>query len=297
MSLNQIKRKLKSINSTEKITNAMCLIATTKLKKQRNLFESVKDYFYDFYKIINILLDKIEGNEEVLSSIIPKGAKDSTLWININSSMGLCGSYNASLDNLVLKVIKPEDQIIQIGKQGLDFIKWQNLPNKIIDYYNFGDAKVSYNICLNLAHKILNLLNNGEFNKLSINYVKFINALKFEPISINILPIDPNVFKTLNIQHENHEYEFISDKVELLKSLLPDYIATVLYGALIEAKVSEYAARRNAMDMATKNAKELGEKYTLEYNNQRQAQITKEIIEIISGSLVTNKKGEKKVHD
>ncbi len=286
MALNQLKRKISSIRSTQKITNAMCLIATTKLKKQRKLFESLKDYFYDFYKIVNILLD---GNEEFMESLLPKDYQENTLYININSSIGLCGSYNASLDSHVAKLIQPENPIVQFGKQGLDFLNVHEYPNEIIKYYNFNEKKVSYNICLDIANEIISLIKQGRFNKVKINYVQFINALTFTPITVDVIPFNKSLFEEVGQVKDNAEYEFNPNKKEILLHLLPDYIATMLYGALIESKVSEYASRRNAMDLATKNAKELSQKYLLQFNNERQAQITTEIIEIISGAMELKK--------
>lgn len=293
MSLNQIKRKITSIKSTGKITNAMCLIATTKLKKQRELFENVKDYFQDFYKIIHILSK--QGIKLKKYSVVDN--EPNTLFINVNSTMGLCGSYNAVLNSFVKHNLKPNDLILQIGKQGKEFLINEKIPNKIVKYYNFADKKTPYNICLSIANLILELIKEKKINNVVINYMKFINALTFKPTAVKIFPIEKELFSNEEFTKDNIEYEFNPSKHEILEKLLPDYIATTLYGSFIEAKVSEYASRRNAMDIATKNAKDLGEKYLLEYNNKRQAIITNEIIEIVSGSINNNSNNKTNVNE
>lgn len=291
MSLNQIKRKITSIKSTGKITNAMCLIATTKLKKQRELFENVKDYFQDFYKIIHILSKQGIKLEEY--NVVDN--EPNTLFINVNSTMGLCGSYNAVLNSFVKENLKPNDLILQIGKQGKEFLINEKIPNEIVKYYNFADKKTPYNVCLGIANLILDLIKQKRINKVVVNYMRFVNALTFKPTGVKIFPIEKELFASDEFNKEtNVDYEFNPSKQEILEQLLPDYIATTLYGSFIEAKVSEYASRRNAMDIATKNAKDLGEKYLLEYNNKRQAIITNEIIEIIGGSINKNPTSEKK---
>ncbi|MDE6473224.1 MAG: F0F1 ATP synthase subunit gamma [Ureaplasma sp.] len=288
MSLNQLKRKISSINSTSKITNAMRLISTTKSKKQKNMYDNIKDYFNDFYKIMALLLE--DNNLDLLKTSNPD---DATLWINITSSMGLCGGYNVGVNNLLLKHIKKEDLIIQIGKKGLDFIKAKGVKNEIARFYDFADKKIMYTTCTEIARYILNELEAGKFNKIKLTYVKFVNAITFEPTIIDIFPINKDFLNSINVNNKSSSYiEFNPNKEEILKNLIPDYIATIIYGALIEAKVSEYSSRRNAMDTATKNADELSEKYTLAYNNLRQTQITNEIIEIISGNSNNKKEGE-----
>lgn len=292
MSLNNLKRKISSIGSTKKITNAMCLIATAKLKKQRSLFESLKDYFYDFYKIVNVLLDG--DNDEIIKTLSPKDSKKSTLYLNINSSFGLCGSYNATLNSYAHKLLQPNDKIVQFGKQGLEYLSVNQIQNEVIEYYDFNDQKPSYNICLDIANKILSMLTNGEFTEIKVNYMYFVNALVSKPVTIDVIPFDKEMLENISKdKKEKCEYEYNPNKKEILLHLLPDYIATVIYGALIEAKVSEYASRRNSMDLATKNAKELGDKYLLQFNNERQAQITKEIVEILGGSTVSQKNKKK----
>lgn len=287
MSLNSLKRKIRSIGSTRKITNAMCLIATAKLKKQRVLFDSLKDYFYDFYKIVNILLG---DNDEFMNSLLPKNHEDKTLFININSSFGLCGPYNAMLNAHVKNIMNPDDYIIQFGKQGLDFISVNQIKNEVIKYYDFGERKVSYNICLDIGKQIIDLMKQGKITKIKISYMKFVNALVSKPNTVDVLPFNKELFKSLeNDKSLDLEYEYNPSKSDILLNLLPDYIATMLYGALIEAKVSEYSSRRNSMDLATKNGKELSDKYSLQFNNERQAQITKEIVEILSGISISKK--------
>lgn len=290
--LNEIKRKLNSVDSVKKITHAMNLIATVKLKKQRDLFDNVKDYFQTFYAIVGFLLDDEETDIEELDIT---SREDKTLSINVNSTIGLCGAYNTLLNNYVYKRTRiNNDKIIQIGKQGYNFwnVQHEN-ESPIIKYYEFNDMKVPFSACLNIADEIWKLWVDKEINKIEINFMRFVNVMVSKPQTIELLPFDRSTLDNLSSDLNLNEFEFSPEKDELLISLIPEYLATVIYGALIEAKTSEYASRRMAMDAATKNSDELSYQYKLQYNNARQEQITNEIIEIVSPLSAMKKKTKK----
>ncbi|ACI60000.1 ATP synthase F1, gamma subunit [Ureaplasma urealyticum serovar 10 str. ATCC 33699] len=284
MSLDAIKRKISSVQTTAKITNAMKLVATAKLKRQRDRLAAIKEYCHDYYDVIGLLLSVVNDIEFLK---IPN-AKNRTLYITINSTMGLAGSYNYNVNKLVSKIINEDDITFTIGKKGHDFMRLSNRLHQVNTYLNLNDNDLTFDMSLQIAREALELYSNGEVNKICIIYTKFINAITFEVNNIDVLPFDKtvltkdNLAETIELAKDNIIFQ--PNKVELVKKILPTYIATVLYGSLIESKISENASRRNAMDAATKNAKALAEDYKLIYNTLRQGKITREITEIVAGS-------------
>lgn len=287
-SLTTIKRRIASINSTAKITNAMYLVASSKLRKIRSKYDQIKDYFNEYYSIVGMLLTICKD----LSFLKVKGAKDSTLYIQINSSMGLCGAYNANVNKLAKNNVKTNDKIICIGKKGREF--WTNEKGKdspVIQTIDLNENQLNYDFCAKLGNDIINMYKNGEINAIKLIYTKFINALSFQATILSILPFDQTMVDSLKNENLNAAlFEFEPNENTVLENVLPQYVSTVLYGSLIESKVSEYGSRRNAMDTATTNALELDRKYRLVYNAARQAKITNEIIEIVAGSNDDDKK-------
>lgn len=278
-SLNEIKKKIKVIESTSKITNAMKLVATSKLKKQKSMFLKTNEFYQSFYKIFSIAyLDK--DNNFIKNNC----TEDKTLWVVFTSSMGLCGGYNINIIKALQNEIKDNDSIIVFGRKGATLIKNKNINNEIILQMNLEDRNINYDICEIVAKKIIKHYQNNEFSKVKLLYMKFINSISFEPLVYSVLPIDSKIEDKL-VKPENGGYFKIEPSpTALIEAMLAKYIGTCMYGAILEGKICENASRRNAMDGATKNANELMVNYKLEFNRIRQANITQEITEIISGS-------------
>ncbi len=280
MSLEAIKRKIASVQTTAKITKAMHLVASSKLRKQKKLYLDIQDYYQEYYNVVGYLLS-ICGDVEFLKV---KNAKDSRLYIVINSTMGLCGSYNANVSKLAYSMVRPQDKIIVIGRRGVDFWKTKKMGDQIINTYNFNDNEFDYDVCARLGADILRLYKSGEVNEIKMLYTKFVNALTFNATKMDVIPFDKSILENQNLTVNALQFDFEPGVDEVVESLLPSYMATMIYGSYIESKVSENASRRNAMDTATKNANELIDKYKLQYNRVRQSNITNEITEIIAGS-------------
>lgn len=280
MSLEAIKRKISSIETTAKITKAMHLVASAKLRRQKKMYIDIQDYYQEYYEVVGYLLS-ICDDVEFLKI---KNAKPSKLYIIINSSMGLCGSYNANVNKMAYSQVGKEDKIIILGKKGKDFWKNKGMSDNIIANYNFSDSEFDYDTCARLSHDVLKLYETGEINEIKIIYTKFINALTFNATKMDVLPFDKSIVENGKTNVNPLQFDFEPGKEEVIKSLLPSYIATVIYGSYIESKVSENASRRNAMDTATNNANDLISNYKLQYNRVRQSKITNEITEIIAGS-------------
>lgn len=283
MSLDAIKRKITSIQTTAKITNAMKLVATAKLKRQRDKLSAIKEYCTDYYDVIGLLLSVVDDVE----FLKVENAKRRTLYISVNSTMGLAGSFNFNVNKFLNSKITNNDITFTIGKKGHDNMRITDRENQINRYLNLSDNDLTFSMSMQIAKEALELYTSGEVDKIVIIYTKFINAITFEVTSLDVLPFDKQQASSLLNQGfalDNDNIIFTPNKVEIIKKILPSYIATILYGSLIESKISENASRRNAMDAATKNAKQLAENYKLVYNTLRQGKITSEITEIVAGS-------------
>lgn len=283
MSLDAIKRKITSIQTTAKITNAMKLVATAKLKRQRDKLAAIKEYSHDYYDVIGLLLSVVDDVEFLK---VPN-AKRRTLYITINSTMGLAGSYNFNVNKVLNKQISDNDITFTIGKKGHDNMRVNDRENQINRYLNLSDNDINFSTSMLIAKEALELYTSGEVDKITIVYTKFINAITFEVTNLDLLPFDKeeaNLLAQEGLALDNDNIIFTPSKEEIIRKVLPSYIATVLYSSMIESKISENASRRNAMDAATKNAKQLAENYKLVYNTLRQGKITSEITEIVAGS-------------
>lgn len=283
MSLDAIKRKITSIQTTAKITNAMKLVATAKLKRQRDKLSAIIEYCTDYYDVIGLLLSVVDDVE----FLKVENAKRRTLYISVNSTMGLAGSFNFNVNKFLNSKITNNDITFTIGKKGHDNMRITDRENQINRYLNLSDNDLTFSMSMQIAKEALELYTSGEVDKIVIIYTKFINAITFEVTSLDVLPFDKQQASSLLNQGfalDNDNIIFTPNKVEIIKKILPSYIATILYGSLIESKISENASRRNAMDAATKNAKQLAENYKLVYNTLRQGKITSEITEIVAGS-------------
>lgn len=279
--LNEIKKKIKIVESTSKITNAMKLIATSKLKKQKDLHSQTSKYFLNVYEIFGTICEDVDNK-----LLLNKSINNNTIWIIFTSSMGLCGGYNLNIIKKLSENIKPNDEIIIFGKKGNNLLKSKNILNNVIGIINFDDKEINYEIFEIISKKIVSDYYDGKFKNVKIIYTKFINSLLFEPTIFDLLPLDKQNLKRIE-KLKNGSYFTIEPNSEILFNfMLVKYISSVLLGTIVESKISENASRRNAMEGATKNASELNSNYKLKFNRIRQADITQEITEIISGSKV-----------
>lgn len=280
-SLHSLKRKIQSVKKTSKITEAMKLVSIVKLKRERERLLKIQDYYNEFYNVVLSIVDSVND----LKFLEHKNASDSTLYIVINSSLGLCGAYNNNINKLVLSNLKPNDQLILLGKKAFSYYKNHDLSSQIINQIDLNDNQINMDEVQAIGSIILDLFQKGSVNKVKIAYTKFINAMTFEPNIISLLPLDIELLRTKKAEKLNlAKVEFLPNEEELISALIPSYIDTFLYGSLVESKVCEFASRRNAMDAATNNANDLTDKYNLKFNKLRQAKITAEIIEMMSGA-------------
>lgn len=280
---NALKTEIKSIEKISKITKAMELVATAKLKKVGKRIADSKPYFAEVYTIFNEIIR--QADESIyLNKDVNRDYK--TVWIVINSNLGLCGGYNININRKVASQIKPDDCVIAIGSKAQSFYKMRNF--NVIGLYDQIDINFTYEQARTMATEILSKYNEKEYEAIKIAYTKFVNNVTFEPTILKILPID----KFDNANQQNSEIkaitEFEPDAKTVLESSVPFYVMAILFSAIVESNVSEQASRRTSMENATNNANNIKDKLTLKYNRNRQATITQEISEIVAGSGAHN---------
>lgn len=271
-----IRRRIKSVETTKKITNAMELISTTKLRKMREKAETTKIYSENISSCVANIYAACKDN---VDSIYFKDNKASAeLTIVFTSDLGLCGAYNANTFKLVQEVINKKDPIVMIGNKGYSWAKNRN--------YNLIDHKSGWDDCdygeiSVLINEVIELFVSGQVKAIKVIYTEFINAVTFKPQIKQIMPID-----TKNIENVTNNIDtiFEPNAQTVLNSVIPMYLKSTLYSMLLETKTSEQASRRLAMENATDNAEELKEKLILQFNQARQAAITQEISEIVGGA-------------
>ena len=278
--MQEIKRRIKSVESTKKITKAMELVATSKLRKTRNQLEQSKPYYSEVAKTVAELLANCKGNND---SAYLKENKDVTkeAYIVIASSLGLCGGYNANVFKEIKDVIKADDYVYSIGSKASSYLKKNHQG---ITDTKFEDLNTTFNFkdVTRLVTELTNMYCNQEISKIKIVYTEFINNLTFKPRIVTLLPIVADSFEDIELSKKETLFE--PGPEEVLNSLIPMYLQAVIYGYIIESVTSENASRRTSMENATDNADELTEQLLLKYNQARQTAITNEISEIVAGA-------------
>ena len=279
-SLQSIKRRMQSVQKTSKITAAMKLVSIVKLKHSRDQFNKIQDYYKEFYSIVSAILNSVED----LAFMNPVDKNAGTMYIVINSSLGLCGAYNNNVNKMINSVLTAKDKLILIGKKAFSYYHNHGRDQQIISQVDLADNQLNLNEVQAIADVALNDYKAGKVSKVVIAYTKFINAMTFEANTVQLLPIDKELMvKKISSKLNLGRVEFLPDENELVSALIPSYLYTFVYGALLESKVCEFASRRNAMDTATNNANDLSEKYLLDFNKMRQAKITEDLIEMMGG--------------
>tara|TARA_B100000963_G_scaffold301779_1_gene274488 strand:- start:865 stop:1743 length:879 start_codon:yes stop_codon:yes gene_type:complete len=287
-SLDDLKKRIKSVKSTQKITKAMKMVAAAKLRKAQENAEKGRPYSQKMQNIILNLTKSINDPENAPKLLVGTGKDKTYLCIVLTADRGLCGGFNSNICKLAktnFKKILGEGKnlkIITVGSKGLDQIK-RDYGKYIVKKFSFKEKKqISFNEAEIIGSEIINLFNQNEFDKCILFYNNFKNVITQIPQAQQIIPTDS---QSSNLNEENLlSYEFEPEEDEILEDLLPKNISTQVFRAFLENAASEQGSRMTAMDNATRNAGDLVEKLTINYNRSRQASITKELIEIISGA-------------
>ena len=287
-SLDDLKKRIKSVKSTQKITKAMKMVAAAKLRKAQENAEKGRPFSLKMQNIILNLTKSINDPNNAPKLLVGTGKDKVHLCVVLTADRGLCGGFNSNICKLAktnFKRILDEGKdlkIITVGSKGLDQIR-REFGKFIIRKFSFKDKKqISFNEAEILGNEIINLFNKNEFDKCFLFFNNFKNVITQIPQMQQIIPAKNNPSKSE--EDKSTSYEFEPEEDEILEDLLPKNISTQVFKAFLENAASEQGSRMTAMDNATRNAGDLVDKLTINYNRSRQASITKELIEIISGA-------------
>ena len=275
-SMNDIKSRIKSVTGTMQITKAMELVATSKLRRARERIEASRP----FHEIIGEAIDEISASteiEELVWSCPTEGKRP--LYIVIAGDRGLAGGYNANIFRLVQAISKDKEAtFLPLGKKALDYYKRREV-NILSDNYSYV-SEISVSQALDIAELACQGFVNGKYDSVYVIYTKFVSMISQTPVYEQLLPLErENAGKA-----GNSDIEYMGNPEEILNKIIPQYVGGVINSTVCEALASESAARRTAMNAANKNASEIIDTLVLKYNRARQAVITQEITEIVSGS-------------
>ena len=286
-SLDDLKKRIVSVKSTQKITKAMKMVAAAKLKKAQENAEKGRPYSEKMNNIILNLSDGISDKENAPKLLTGTGQDKVHLCVVLTSDRGLCGGFNSNIIKKAKvhfeKVLSEGKtlKIITVGSKGHDQLK-RLYNDKIIERISFKESKnANYFDAEKVGKVVINNFSKNEFDVCTIFYNKFKNVITQIPQEQQIIPLKSSESEGSSSEDN---YEFEPEEDEILSNLLPKNISTQIFKAMLENSASEQGSRMSAMDNATRNAGEMVEKLTIKYNRSRQAAITKELIEIISGA-------------
>ncbi len=277
--MQETKRRITSVKVISKITKAMKLVATAKLRRAKHNFENIREY----YESVNNTVAEIINNVNDLSKVFPKNDNPKTLYIVITSDLGLCGGYNSNVLKLIKSNLKSDDVLVMLGTKGYNHMMALNRKPDFV-FLKTGD-KPTYKIANTISLEVLSQFYSKNIGSVKLIYTKYINTLTFEPTLMTILPVKKPVDKDGKIiKLASKNYEFEPDAETVFKKMIPLYVSSLIFGSIAESKISEQSSRRTAMENATDNAEDLQVELELKYNRARQGAITQEISEIIAGS-------------
>ncbi len=286
-SLDDLKKRIASVKSTQKITKAMKMVAAAKLRKAQESAEKGRPYSEKMNKVILNLSSGISDKENAPKLLSGTGNDKVHLCVVMTSDRGLCGGFNSNIikkaKSYFSKILSEgkELKIITVGSKGNDQLK-RMYGDKIIDNISFKESKnANYFDADKVGKIVIDKFESGEFDICTIFYNQFKNVITQIPQAQQIVPLNSEDSEDSTLEES---YEFEPDEDEILSNLLPKNISTQIFKAMLENSASEQGSRMSAMDNATRNAGEMVDKLTIEYNRSRQAAITKELIEIISGA-------------
>jgi len=294
-SLKDIKTQINSVGSTKKITSAMKMVAASKLRRSQEKAEAARPYSSRLEEMLSSLASSAASGEGIIKLLTGTGNDQNYIIVPVSADRGLCGGFNSSINKETYKLIQSLEsqnkkvQLLPVGKKTRDFFN-RVMKDKIIE--SFVDMNVSstgYEAALSISTKLQELYFEGKFDKCILVFNKFKSAITQEVTQQQLIPLDVSSSsddkKTSNEETStNAIYTYEPDEETILQDLLPKNVSIQIFKVLLESDAGEQGARMAAMDNATRNAGEMIDSLTLKYNRTRQAFITKELIEIISGA-------------
>ncbi len=291
-SLKDIKTQINSVGSTKKITSAMKMVAASKLRRSQEKAEAARPYSSRLEEMLSSLASSAASGEGIIKLLTGTGSDQNYVVVPVSADRGLCGGFNSSINRETFKLVKSLEgngkkvQLMAVGKKSRDFFN-RVMKHQIIE--SFVDLNVSstgYESALNISNKLQELYFDGKFDKCILVFNKFKSAISQEVTQQQLIPLDvSNSEKEEEKENSSNAiYDYEPDEETILKDLLPKNVSIQIFKVLLESDAGEQGARMAAMDNATRNAGEMIDSLTLKYNRTRQAFITKELIEIISGA-------------
>ena len=291
-SLKDIKTQINSVGSTKKITSAMKMVAASKLRRSQEKAEAARPYSSRLEEMLSSLASSAASGEGIIKLLTGTGNDQNYIVVPVSADRGLCGGFNSSINRETFKLVKSLEgngkkvQLMPVGKKSRDFFN-RVMKDQIIE--SFVDLNVSstgYESALNISNKLQELYFEGKFDKCILVFNKFKSAISQEVTQQQLIPSDvSNSEKEEEKENSSNAiYDYEPDEETILKDLLPKNVSIQIFKVLLESDAGEQGARMAAMDNATRNAGEMIDSLTLKYNRTRQAFITKELIEIISGA-------------
>jgi F-type H+-transporting ATPase subunit gamma len=287
-SLKDLKNRIESVKSTRKITKAMQMVAAAKLRRAQDAALASRPYTERFNAVLAGLAKAASGSEAAPRLLRGTGADRVQLLVVMTAERGLCGGFNSSIVKLTknrvaeLTAQGKEVKILTVGKKGREQLK-REYAHLFIGHVDLAGKKITYPVAQEIATGLLDRFEAGEFDVATIFYNTFQSVISQVPTARQVIPAKFEGLET-EAEHTGFVYDYEPSEEAILASLLPKGVATAIFSALLENGASEEGARMSAMDSATRNAGEMIDRLTIEYNRSRQAAITKELIEIISGA-------------
>ena len=285
--LKDLKNRIESVKNTRKITKAMQMVAAAKLRRAQDAAEASRPYSERFNSVLASLAASVGSSEGAPLLLRGTGKQDVHMLVVMTAERGLCGGFNSSIAKLArshaaeLKENGKQVKIITVGKKGRDAIK-RDLGEYFIEHVDLSEFKlIKYVNAQSIAKALLSRFDDNEYDVATIFYSKFVNVVTQIPTVQQIIPA---TFDDQSSASDKTIYDYEPDEETILADLLPRGVATQIFSALLENGASEQGARMSAMDNATRNAGDMIDKLTIEFNRSRQAVITNELIEIISGA-------------
>ncbi|MBT8474313.1 MAG: F0F1 ATP synthase subunit gamma [Alphaproteobacteria bacterium] len=286
-SLKDLKNRIESVKSTRKITKAMQMVAAAKLRRAQDAAEQARPYTERFNAVLGGLAASVGGSDSAPRLLSGTGKDDVHLLVVMTSERGLCGGFNSTIVRLAklevdkLKAAGKTVKIITVGKKGREQLR-RDYSDHLIAHVDLSDVKrIGYANAADIAKDLLTRFDDEEFDVATIFFNRFVSVISQEPTAQQIIPA---AFEAPEDEGASTLYDYEPSEEEILADLLPRGVATQIFAALLENAASEQGARMSAMDNATRNAGDMIERLTIEFNRSRQAVITNELIEIISGA-------------
>ncbi len=288
-SLKSLRMRINSVKSTRKITQAMKMVAAAKLRRAQSQAEAARPYAERMARMLGALGAAVQGSPDAPKLLVGTGGEKTVLMVVVTADRGLCGPFNTNVGRFARARVRELEaqgktvKLMTVGRKGNAFLK-REFANRVVGEVSFaGQKRVGFDDAAGIAASVTHMLDDGSFDVCELVYNRFQNVITQVPTAQRLIPaplpeavVDPGTVQAL--------YEYEPAEEEILAALLPQNLAIQVYRALLESGAGEQGSRMTAMDNATRNAGDMIKKLTLNYNRTRQANITRELIEIISGA-------------